>query len=159
MKIDDYANLFAQDGFWRSKRSEKKKHFTDKSMLTRAAVMKNWIVPLWGGCNTKRLTVKMIDRAMMGATSSFGPLNRAAKAKKKGLKPARPNRRSSPIVWQKQHFYACNTMFLCALSCNFLARLTCDISLQLSSLGESASCGSGDSPGFPSSSPSSRAGS
>lgn len=71
MKIKDYADLFAQNGFWRYKRAEKKKHFTDKSMLTRAAVMKNWIVPLWGTVNPKRLTVKMIDKAMMGAMSGL----------------------------------------------------------------------------------------
>jgi len=71
MKIKDYANLFSQDGFWRKKRSEKKKFYTDKSMTTRNAVMKNWIVPLWGDINPKKLTVKMIDTAMMGATSGL----------------------------------------------------------------------------------------
>jgi len=71
MKIEDYADLFAQDGYWRYKRAEKKKMFTDKSMLTRAAVMKNWIVPLWGEVNPKRLTVKMIDQAMYGAASEL----------------------------------------------------------------------------------------
>jgi len=71
MKIRDYAGLFAGDGYWRYKRAEKKKFFTDKSMRTRTAVMQNWIVPLWGDCNPKRLTVKMIDQAMMGATSGL----------------------------------------------------------------------------------------
>jgi len=71
MLIKDYADLFAQDGYWRYKRAEKKKYFTDKSMLTRAAVMKNWIVPLWGDINPKRLTVKLIDHGMMGATSDL----------------------------------------------------------------------------------------
>ncbi|MDR1838903.1 MAG: site-specific integrase [Treponema sp.] len=71
MKIKDYANLFEQNGYWRYKRAEKKKLFTDKSMLTRAAVMKNWIVPLWGERNPKRLTVKMIDEGMYGATSEL----------------------------------------------------------------------------------------
>ena len=71
MKIKDYANLFEPNGYWRYKRSEKRKFYTDKSMLTRAATMKNWIVPLWGEVNPKRLTVKMIDQAMMGATSEL----------------------------------------------------------------------------------------
>jgi len=71
MQIKDYANLFAADGFWREKRSEKKKFFTDKSMDTRNAVMKNWVVPLWGEVNPKKLTVKMIDEAMRGVTSAM----------------------------------------------------------------------------------------
>ena len=71
MQIKDYADLFSQGGFWRTKRSEKKKFYTDKSMETRDAVMKNWVVPLWGNVNPKRLTVKMIDQAMMGATSEI----------------------------------------------------------------------------------------
>jgi integrase len=72
MKIKDYANLFALDGYWRYKRAEKKKIYTDKSMKTREAVMKNWIVPLWGGCNPKRLTVQIIDKAKIGMTSPDG---------------------------------------------------------------------------------------
>jgi len=71
MLVKNYADLFAADGYWRYKRSEKRKLYTDKSMATRAAIMKNWIVPLWGGVNPKRLTVKMIDQAMMGATSEL----------------------------------------------------------------------------------------
>jgi len=71
MKIKDYANLFASGGDWQYKRSEKRKFFTDKSMETRSAVMKNWIVPLWGEYNPKRLTVKMIDQAMLGVTSKL----------------------------------------------------------------------------------------
>jgi len=71
MLIKDYADLFAGDGYWRYKRAEKKKLFTDKSMMTRAAVMKNWILPLWGDRNPKRLTVKMIDESMMGVTSGL----------------------------------------------------------------------------------------
>jgi integrase len=71
MKIKDHADLFAQDGYWRYKRAEKKKLFTDKSMTTRAAVMRNWIVPLWGERNPRRLTVRMIDKAMYGATSGL----------------------------------------------------------------------------------------
>jgi len=71
MKIADYADLFAQNGYWRYKRAEKRKVFTDKSMMTRAAVMKNWIVPLWGEVNPRRLTVRMIDQAMYGATSTL----------------------------------------------------------------------------------------
>jgi integrase len=71
MQINDLAELFANNGYWRYKRAEKKKFFTDKSMKTRDAVMKNWIVPLWGDINPKRLTVKMIDQAMMGSTSEL----------------------------------------------------------------------------------------
>jgi hypothetical protein len=66
MRVKDYADLFAQDGYWRYKRAEKKKLFTDKSMKTRDAVMRNWVVPLWGGRNPRRLTVRMIDHSMMG---------------------------------------------------------------------------------------------
>jgi site-specific recombinase XerC len=71
MRIKDYSEIFAIDGYWRYKRAEKKKLFTDKSMKTRDAVMQNWIVPLWGECNPKLLTVRMIDQAMMGPTSGF----------------------------------------------------------------------------------------
>jgi integrase len=71
MQIKDYADLFAHDGYWRYKRAEKRKFFTDKSMQTRAAVMKNWIIPLWGECNPRRLTVRTIDQAMMGCTSEL----------------------------------------------------------------------------------------
>ena len=71
MKIKDYADLFVSDGYWRYKRAEKKKLFTDKSMKTRSAVMKNWIVPLWGDYNPKRLTVQVIDKAMMGMASGL----------------------------------------------------------------------------------------
>jgi integrase len=69
MKIKDYANLFASDGYWRYKRAEKKKFYTNKSMETKNAVMKNWIVPLWGDYNPKKLTVRIIDKAMMGTVS------------------------------------------------------------------------------------------
>jgi integrase len=40
-------------------------------MQTRAAMMANWIIPLWGEQNPKRLTVRMIDQAMMGVTSDL----------------------------------------------------------------------------------------
>ena len=71
MRVKDYADLFDPSGYWRYKRAEKKKFYTDKSMATRAAVMKNWIVPLWGDCSPKRLTVQIIDRAMMGMASAL----------------------------------------------------------------------------------------
>jgi integrase len=71
MRIKNYANLFALDGYWRYKRAEKKKYYTDKSMRTRNAIMRNWIIPLWGEYHPKRLTVRIIDRAMMGMTSKF----------------------------------------------------------------------------------------
>jgi integrase len=70
-RIKDFAKLFAQDGYWRYKRAEKKKLFTDKSMKTRNAVMRNWILPLWGEYSPKRLTVKIINKAMMGSTSEL----------------------------------------------------------------------------------------
>jgi len=71
MQIKDYADLFSANGYWRYKRAEKKKFFTDKSMKTRDAVMRNWIVPLWGDVNPKRLTVKTINKAMMGMASDL----------------------------------------------------------------------------------------
>jgi hypothetical protein len=48
MKIRDYADLFAQNGYWRYKRAEKKKYYTGKSMVTKDAVMKN--LPLTSSC-------------------------------------------------------------------------------------------------------------
>jgi site-specific recombinase XerD len=33
--------------------------------------MKNWSLPLWGNVNPRRLTVRMIDKAMMGVTSDL----------------------------------------------------------------------------------------
>jgi integrase len=73
MRIKDCEGLFALngDGYWRYKRAEKKKKFTDKSMETRDAVMRNWIIPLWGEYSPQRLTVRIIDHAMMGATSDL----------------------------------------------------------------------------------------
>jgi integrase len=71
MTIKCYADLFALDGRWRKKRAEKKIYFTDKSLKTRAAIMKNYVVPLWGEINPRRLTVKMIDQAMEGITSDL----------------------------------------------------------------------------------------
>jgi integrase len=71
MKITDYADLFAQDGAWRKKRAEKRIYFTDKSMLTRQGVMTNYIIPLWGRYNPRRLTVDIIDGAMAGISSTF----------------------------------------------------------------------------------------
>jgi integrase len=71
MKIKDFANLFDLNGYWRYKRSEKKKFYTDKSLKTRMAVMKNWIIPLWGEYNPKKITVKIIDQSMMGLTSKL----------------------------------------------------------------------------------------
>ena len=71
MRIKDFIFLFDLDGYWRYKRAEKKKYFTDKSMKTRAAIMKNWIIPLWGNYNPKRLTVQIIDKSMMGMTSKL----------------------------------------------------------------------------------------
>jgi integrase len=62
--IKNYADLFALDGYWRKKRAEKKIFFTEKSLQTRAAIMKNYVVPLWGGMSPKKLTVRMIDLAM-----------------------------------------------------------------------------------------------
>lgn len=71
MKIKDYADLFALDGYWRNKRAEKKIYFTEKSLNTRAAVMRNYIVPLWGNSSPSKLTVKLIDTAMTGITSEL----------------------------------------------------------------------------------------
>jgi integrase len=71
MKIKDYADLFALDGQWRKKRAEKKIFFTDKSLVTRNGMMQNYVVPLWGEINPKRLTVKTIDKSMEGITSTL----------------------------------------------------------------------------------------
>jgi integrase len=71
MTIKDYADLFALNGYWRKKRAEKKIYFTDKSLKTRAAIMRNYVVPLWGDINPRRLTVKMIDQAMEGIASGL----------------------------------------------------------------------------------------
>jgi integrase len=70
-KIKDYADLFDLDGYWRKKRAEKKIYFTEKSLKTRAAIMKNYILPLWGEINPRKLTVRMIDTAMEGITSGL----------------------------------------------------------------------------------------
>jgi site-specific recombinase XerD len=71
MKIKDFEDLFALDGYWRKKRSEKKIYFTDKSLRTRAAIMRKYVVPLWGEANPRRLTVRMIDTAMEGIVSEL----------------------------------------------------------------------------------------
>jgi integrase len=71
MRIKDYEDLFALDGQWRTKRMEKRISFTDKSLKTRAAIMKNYIVPLWGDYHPKKLTVKVIDQDMAGITSEL----------------------------------------------------------------------------------------
>jgi integrase len=69
MRIKDYENLFAPEGEWRRKRAEKKIFFREKSLKTRTAVMKNYIIPLWGNYHPKRLTVKIIDKSMAGISS------------------------------------------------------------------------------------------
>jgi integrase len=71
VKIKDYADLFAPDGRWCKKRAEKKIYFTDKSLRTRAAIMKNYIAPLWGDITPRKLTVRMIDVAMEGVASEL----------------------------------------------------------------------------------------
>jgi integrase len=71
MKIKDYADLFALDGYWRKKRAEKKIFFTGKSLQTRTAIMKNYILPLWGDVPQQKLTVRVIDTAMEGITSAL----------------------------------------------------------------------------------------
>jgi integrase len=71
MQIKDYADLFALDGQWRRIRMEKRIYFTDKSLKTRGAIMKNYIVPFWGGYHPKKLTVKIIDQDMAGITSKL----------------------------------------------------------------------------------------
>jgi integrase len=71
IKISGYADLFALNGVWRKKRAEKKIYFTDKSLRTRAAIMRNYIVPLWGNEDPRKLTVRMIDLAMEGIISKL----------------------------------------------------------------------------------------
>jgi hypothetical protein len=71
MRIRDFADLFALDGRWRKKRGEKKIFFTDKSLKTRAAIMKNYVVPLWGDANPRKLTVRTIDLAMEDIASKL----------------------------------------------------------------------------------------
>jgi integrase len=70
-RIKNFADLFALDGAWRKKRAEKKIYFTNKSLETRVAIMKNYIVPLWGEVNPRKLTVRMIDLAMGGIKSKL----------------------------------------------------------------------------------------
>jgi integrase len=71
MKIRDYMNLFALDGIWRKKRAEKRHFYTDKSMKTREANFRNYIVPLWGDCSIKRLTTDLIEEKIAGLRSSL----------------------------------------------------------------------------------------
>jgi integrase len=71
MKIKDYADLFALDGYWRKKRAGKKIYLTDKSLLTREGMVKNYILPLWGHINPKKLTVRAIDTSMAGIASGL----------------------------------------------------------------------------------------
>jgi integrase len=69
--IKNFEDLFAVDGYWRKKRAEKKIYFTEKSLKTRGAIMKNYIIPLWGHVSPKKLTVRMIDASMAGITSDL----------------------------------------------------------------------------------------
>jgi hypothetical protein len=39
--------------------------------MTKDAIMKNWIVPICSKYNPKRLTVQIIDKAMMDAASEL----------------------------------------------------------------------------------------
>jgi integrase/recombinase XerC len=70
-KIKDYADLFALDGVWRKKREEKKHFCTDKSMRTREANFRNYIIPLWGECRVRRLTTQNIENGIAGLRSPF----------------------------------------------------------------------------------------
>jgi integrase len=71
LKIIDYADLFSLKGYWRKKRAEKKIFFTEKSLKTRATIMKNYVIPLWGNVTPQKLTVRMIDLSMEGITSNL----------------------------------------------------------------------------------------
>jgi integrase/recombinase XerD len=71
VRIRNYEALFATDGYWRKKRAEKGKLFTDKSLQMRCGIMKNYIIPLWGNMHPKKLTIKKIDRAMLDLRSDF----------------------------------------------------------------------------------------
>jgi integrase len=71
MHIKDYADLFAQNGAWRKKRAEKRHFYTDKSMRTREANFKHYIVPIWGEYNVKRLTSEDIEKGIAGISSKY----------------------------------------------------------------------------------------
>jgi integrase len=69
--IKDYADLFALNGAWRRKRAEKRHFYTDKSIRTREANFRNYVIPLWGERHIKRLTVADIEDGIAGLPSKF----------------------------------------------------------------------------------------
>ena len=70
-KIKDYADLFTLNGAWRKKRAEKKHYCTDKSMKTRDANLRNYIIPLWGEYYVKKLTTQNIEDGIAGLAGRF----------------------------------------------------------------------------------------
>jgi integrase len=69
--IKDYEDLFTLDGVWRKRRAEKRHYYTDKSIRTREANFRNYIIPLWGNCNVKRLTTRDIEDGITGLSSEL----------------------------------------------------------------------------------------
>jgi integrase len=52
-------------------RAEKRHSYTDKSMRTREANFRNYVIPIWGDCNVKRLTARDIDEGISKMHSRF----------------------------------------------------------------------------------------
>jgi hypothetical protein len=53
------------------KRAEKKHYCTDKSMKTRDANFRNYIILLWGEYSVKRLTAQNIEKGLAGLAPPF----------------------------------------------------------------------------------------
>jgi integrase len=71
--IGHYANLlFVVDGLWREKAKRRGFTYTDKSFTTRKGIVKNYIVPLWGGYMPDELTTKMVSNSMERLTGVKG---------------------------------------------------------------------------------------
>ena len=68
--VKDYAvGLYDLDGRYMCKRRLKLKSLTDKSAEIRAGMIKNYVVPLWGGLDVSELSIKKIDDALLSLAS------------------------------------------------------------------------------------------
>ena len=74
-------NLYKLDGYWVNKLRQKGRGFIDKTAENKAGIIKNYILPIWGDINPRKLTVRQIDTVLVNlcGTESGNPLSGSTK--------------------------------------------------------------------------------
>ena len=63
--LKHYAqDLFVTNGYWHIKRQSKGRNFIEKVIRDKNAVVKNYIIPLWGDIQPQDLTIKKVDHKL-----------------------------------------------------------------------------------------------